>query len=101
MGAPLEEVIAEARGKQTYRCAHCDYPLSEVPLDPDLGVTCPECGYEMVFRVMVRLMPRNPEYDREVRSRLSRLERVLMGLGVVVVAGVLVILLTLLLVRGL
>ncbi len=101
MSELIGPIIEKARAQGAYTCAHCDYDLKSVPLRDDLSIVCPECGYEMVFSVQVRLRPRNPEYDREIRSRLSRLERILIALGVVVLAGVLVILLTLLLVRGL
>ena len=83
----LEQVIEEARTKGDYRCAHCDYALGAVPLTDDLSIICPECGYEMVFEVKVKLKPHDPEYDREVRGRLGRIERMLLVLviGLVVI----------------
>lgn len=100
MAGELEHIITQARTRQVYRCAHCDYPLSQVPFDPDLGITCPECGYKMIFSVKVQLMPRDPEYDREVRTRLGAVERVLFWMGVVILSMVLVFLLMLVLIRG-
>lgn len=89
MGDPLRHIIEDARRQGEYRCAHCDYALSEVPLQDDLSIVCPECGYEMVFSVRVQLMPRDPEYDREIRSRLARFERLFIPLSLVLIAAVL------------
>lgn len=86
MTDPLRHVIEQARKEGVYRCARCDYRLSEVPLREDLSIVCPECGYDMVFSVQVRLMPRDPEFDRAVRGRLGRIERVLIALVVGMVA---------------
>lgn len=86
MTDPLRYVIEQARTEGVYRCARCDYRLSEVPLREDLSIVCPECGYDMVFSVQVRLMPRDPEFDRAVRGRLGRIERVLIALVVGMVA---------------
>ncbi len=83
--SPLEPIIRDARARGEYRCARCDYPLHDVPLLDDLSIKCPECGYEMVFRVKVQLMPRDPEYDREVRSILGRLERLILPVSLTVV----------------
>lgn len=94
---PLRQVIEEARASGEYRCAMCDYELSTVPLREDLSIVCPECGYEMVFRVKVQLRPRDPAYDRIARGRLSRIELTLLviviaivlaaiGLGIIVMA---------------
>jgi DNA-directed RNA polymerase subunit RPC12/RpoP len=93
----LRETIEEARAGGEYRCAMCDYELSRVPLQDDLSIVCPECGYEMVFRVRVQLRPRDPAYDRVARGRLSRIEKTLvilvvaialsaLGLGIIVMA---------------
>lgn len=89
MTEPLRYVIEQARTEGVYRCARCDYRLSEVPLRDDLSIVCPECGYDMVFRVQVRLMPRDPEFDRAIRGRLGRIERLL----IVLVVGVVLVLL--------
>lgn len=83
---PLGSVIEEARGQGEYRCARCDYPLKDVPLDEALAIVCPECGYEMVFRVKVQLMPRDPNYDREIRGPLGRLERLALPISLIVIA---------------
>lgn len=88
MSRSLREVIEEARAGGEYACVRCRYDLSVVPLDDELAVTCPECGYEMAFDVRVRLRPRDPEYDRPARRRLRRVEILLLWvvLGVVVTA---------------
>jgi len=86
MTSPLDEVVREARAKENYRCARCDYPLGDVPLGSERCVTCPECGYEMVFEVKVQLLPRDPEFDREIRSRLGRLERMVLPVSLVLMA---------------
>lgn len=78
MSEALRETIEDARNKGSYQCAHCGYALGKVPLQDDLSIVCPECGYEMVFRVKVLLSPRDPEYDRETRTRLERLERLIL-----------------------
>ena len=36
MPSTLKQVIEDARSKGEYRCAHCDYPLGDVPLLEDL-----------------------------------------------------------------
>ena len=97
MSSSLEQVIQDARAKGDYRCARCDYVLRDVPLRDDLSIVCPECGYEMAFEVKVRLKPRDPEFDRDIRGRLGRIERLLLilviglvavtlGLGIIVLA---------------
>lgn len=86
MSEPLASVIEEARRKGDYRCARCDYALSQVPLQDDLSIVCPECGYEMVFDVKVRLKPRDPNFDRAVRGPLHRIELVLLVIGIGLVA---------------
>lgn len=84
---PLGSVIEDARRQGDYRCAHCDYPLNDVPLHEELAIVCPECGYEMVFSVKVQLLPRDPEYDREARTRLQRLERLVLPISLLIVAA--------------
>ena len=86
MSHALKEVIQQARADGDYRCAHCDYAMRDVPLSDDLAITCPECGYDMVFEVKVRLKPRDPNFDRAVRGRLYRVEVVL----IIVVVGLVV-----------
>ena len=89
MTSPLKQVIEEARGEGQFRCARCGYAVGEVPFDDDLSIVCPACGYEMVFKVSVKLLPRDPDYDRYVRSRLWRIERLLLivGIGLVLLVG--------------
>jgi DNA-directed RNA polymerase subunit RPC12/RpoP len=97
MSRALRDVIEEARTEGDYRCAHCEYAMGDVPLKDDLVITCPECGYDMVFEVKVRLRPREPNFDRIVRGRLHRIEVVLMivviglvvtavGIGIIIMA---------------
>lgn len=86
MGA-LRPVIEDARREGAYQCARCGYALSEVPLQDDLSIVCPECGYEMVFRVKVQLMPRDPDFDRAARTRLQRLERLMLPISLLILAG--------------
>lgn len=86
MNEPLASVIEEARGKGEYSCARCEYALSMVPLQDDLSIVCPECGYEMVFEVKVRLKPRDPHFDRAVRGPLRRIEMILVIIGIGLVA---------------
>lgn len=88
MTEPLRHVIEQARTEGVYRCARCDYRLSEVPLRDDLSIVCPECGYDMVFSVQVRLMPRDPEFDRAVRGRLGRIERLMFWIAIMTIAVV-------------
>lgn len=85
---PLGSVIEDARKQGVYRCAHCDYPLSDVPLDEQLAIVCPECGYEMVFSVKVQLLPRHPEFDRVTRTRLQKLEQFMLPLSLLILAAV-------------
>lgn len=89
MTEPLRYVIEQARTEGVYRCARCDYRLSEVPLRDDLSIICPECGYDMVFSVQVRIMPRDPEFDRAIRGRLGRIERLMLPLLLLVLLVVL------------
>ncbi len=89
MTESLRHVIEQAQKEGVYRCAHCDYLLSEIPLRDDLSVVCPECGYEMVFKVKVQLMPRDPEFDRATRTRLQGLERIMLPVSLIVIAAVL------------
>lgn len=86
MSESLGQVIQDARREGDYRCARCDYPLRDVPLDEELAIVCPECGYEMVFHVKVRLMPRDPNYDREIRGPLGRLERLALPISLILIA---------------
>jgi DNA-directed RNA polymerase subunit RPC12/RpoP len=86
MNDSLGSVINDAREQGHYICARCDYALSDVPLKDDLSVVCPECGYEMVFEVKVSLRPKDPNYDREARSWLSRLEMSIMVTVILLVA---------------
>ncbi|MFG0313170.1 MAG: hypothetical protein ACF8LL_03160 [Phycisphaerales bacterium] len=86
MNEPLSSVIREAREKGDYACARCDYALRDVPLQDDLSIICPECGYDMVFEVKVRLKPRDPNFDGAIRGRLRRLEVVLVIIGIGLVA---------------
>lgn len=97
MNRALKQVIEDARAKGDYRCAHCDYAMRDVPLDDELAITCPECGYDMVFDVKVRLRPRDPNFDRIVRGRLYRVEVMLLvvviglvatavGIGIIIMA---------------
>ncbi len=99
MNPALRDVIEEARQSGEYRCAHCDYEMQDVPLNDDLAITCPECGYDMVFEVKVRLKPRDPNFDRVARGKLHRVEVMLMivviglvataiGIGIIVMAMV-------------
>ena len=88
MPSTLKQVIEDARSKGEYRCAHCDYPLGDVPLLEDLSIVCPECGYEMAFEVKVRLRARDLEFDRDVRGRLGRIERLLFVRGIILIASV-------------
>ncbi|MFG0244702.1 MAG: hypothetical protein ACF8MF_01455 [Phycisphaerales bacterium JB052] len=88
MPSPLEQIIEDARSKGEYRCAHCNYPLGEVPMRDDLSIICPECGYEMAFEVKVRLRARDLEFDRDIRGRLGRIERLLVVLGIILIASV-------------
>jgi hypothetical protein len=40
----------------------------------------------MVFHVKVRLMPRDPNYDREIRGPLGRLERLALPISLILIA---------------
>ena len=97
MSGSLREVIEQAQGKGSYSCMRCSYELGRVPLDDELGVTCPECGFEMAFDVRVRLRPRESGTDVVLRGRLHRNEVVLMivvsglvltaiGIGIIIMA---------------
>jgi len=41
----------------------------------------------MVFRVKVQLMPRDPDFDRAARTRLQRLERLMLPISLLILAG--------------
>ena len=86
MSEQLRSVIDDARKHGSYICARCDYALSEVPLQDDLSIVCPECGYDMVFEVKVSLRPRDPNYDRDARSRLKRFEMSVMVIVILLIA---------------
>lgn len=101
MTEPLQRVIEQARATGDYHCARCAYPLADVPLDEDLGVTCPECGYRMRFSVVVRLLPRDPNYDKEKRGGLNRFDRLLTRVGLVVALIAFAIMLVIVAIRGL
>jgi DNA-directed RNA polymerase subunit RPC12/RpoP len=76
MNESARHVIDDSRNANEYVCAKCEYVLDGVPMSELGQIACPECGYEMRFQIRVQLIPVDPDYDREVRKSLKKIERV-------------------------
>jgi len=84
MSIEHDKVIADAREANPFVCVRCRYSLDGVPMDGERCVVCPECGYQMRFRVHVRLESNDPVYQKMVKKSLNRMDRVLSRMALVV-----------------